>query len=246
MPVSKENSSMMIKQTFFALSMLLAAIFLQGCAGNVVMPINPKDRAELRTTPVIHVVHYEPSLFNLMTPKDAGGSGLLFGLVSDATDSSTLPSGAELMRAFSLTPASIALENDVASELKSEGGLSNVQVDPNALKLPVPENTKVYHSEFTSGLVLDIEANYGAGYQLVHWKTYNFGIVGKARLIRVADGKVLWKDMCNVSGHSDDSLTLDVSQFEANNGARLKKLTMQAADTCSRVLVKNLLGKGGV
>lgn len=245
MPGSKENCLTMIRMPVYLLSMVMAALFLQGCSGNLVMPITPEDRASLHTAPVIHVVHYEPSLFNIMTPKDAGGSGLFFGLVSDATDSTTLPSGVEMMRAFSLSPASVALENDVASKLKNEAGLSNVQVDPQSLKLPVLEDTKVYRSKYSSGLVLDIEADYGANYQVVHWKTYNFGIYGKARLIRVADGKVLWKDTCNINGHSDDSLTLDVSQFEANNGARLKKLTKLAADTCSRVLVKNLLGKDG-
>lgn len=243
MPGISKTCISLINRIFCLLFLLMGGLWLQGCASNVA--ISAKDRAALHTASVIHVVHYEPSTFNLMTPKTAGGTGLIFGMVSDATDSTTLPSGGELMKAFSLTPAVTALEQDLLASLKSEGGLSNLQVDSQPLKLPLPDKTSIYHSKFSSGLVLELAADYGANYELMHWKTYNFGIFGRARLIRVADGKVLWKDTCNVSGHSDDSLVMGVSQFEANNGARLKKLTLLSAEKCSHILADKLLGKTG-
>lgn len=236
--VSTRNTSK-IYRFFYVLIFVLSLSMLQGCASNVA--ISAKDREALHTASVIHVVRYEPSIFNLMTTKTVGGTNL----ISDLSKSTNLPSGAELMKAYSLTPAVVALEHDMVATLKSKGGLSNLKISPNPLRLPLPKKTSIYQSKYSSGLVLELDANYGAGYQLMHWATYNFGIAGTARLVRIADGKVLWKDRCNVSGHSDDSLVLSSSQFEANNGARLKKLTLLSAKKCSRVLADSLLGISG-
>lgn len=222
--------------TSFAVVSALLAI-LQGCAGANIA-ISPEDRASLRNAPVIHVVQYQSPALDLMTPRSVAGGGL----ITSMTGSAELPSGASLQRAFGLPDAASALTGQFVQKLTTEGRLANLRAEPKPLPLPFNEDASHYRGKFPNGLVLEIYALHGAGYQVMHWQTYNFGLFGKARLIRVADGKVLWQDMCSVSGQNDDALTLDVTEFEANNGARLKQLIPLSADRCSRVLTDKLLG----
>jgi hypothetical protein len=77
-------------------------------------------------------------------------------------------------------------------------------------------------------------------------KTYTYFMYARARLIRVSDGKVLWADGCNLQAFGDDAAKrqLDVTEFEANNGARLKEVTSYSNERCSRMLADKLLAKG--
>ena len=218
-----------------ALAALLA--FLQGCAP-VNVAISPEDRSSLRTAPVIYVVQYEDPTMQLMTPTGVAGTGL----ITSMTGSGQLPRGSELQRAYGLPDAVSVLTRDFVQKLTTEGRLSNLRVVPERLPLPIDEEVARYRGKYAGGLVLEIYGQMGAGYKAVRWQTYNFGMFGRARLIRAADGKVLWKEICNVGGHNDDALTLDVTEFEANNAARLKQLIPMSADRCSRVLTDKLLG----
>jgi hypothetical protein len=215
----------------------LAAI-LQGCA-TAAINLSAEDRASLKNAPAIYIVRYHSVPFDVMTPKSAVGAGL----VASMTKSSELPSGFELERAFGLPEASSEIANHFARKLASEGQLANLRVVSKPMLLPFKEEVSHYGSKYAGGLVLEIYAMHSAGYQVMHWQTYNFGTWAKVRLIRVTDNKVLWKDMCSVSGQSDDALTLNVTEFEANNGARLKHLSLLGADRCSRILTEKFLGK---
>lgn len=230
------SQSCTVNQSFAFLAALVA--ILQGCAGAPVN-ISSEDRANLKSAPAIYVVRYQSVPLDLMTPKSAVGGGLLASM----TGSSELPSGLELQRAYNLPDASSELTNQFVRKLTSEGRLTNLRIEPKPLPLPFKEDVSHYRSKYMGGLVLEIFAMHSAGYQTMHWQTYNFGSFGKVRLIRVVDNKVLWKDMCSVGGFNDDDLTLDVKEFEANNGARLKQLIPLSADRCSRILTDKLLGK---
>ena len=231
------NSQSCAVNPLFAFLAVLAAV-LQGCASTNIN-ISPEDRANLRNAPAIHVVRYQSPAMNLMTPKSVAGAGLLASM----TGSSELPSGVELQRAYGLPEASSELTNHFVRKLTAAGRLANLRVEPKPLPLPLNEDVSHYRGRYAGGLVLEIYALQGANYQATRWQTYNFGMVGNVRLIRVADGRVLWKDYCNVNGLSDDALTLNVKEFEANNGARLKQLIPLSADRCSRILTDKLLGK---
>jgi hypothetical protein len=80
----------------------------------------------------------------------------------------------------------------------------------------------------------------------MNWKTYTYNLQGRARLIRVTDGKVLWFDVCNLHSFADDAgkRQFDVSEFEANNGARLKEVFYYGNERCSRILADKILAKG--
>lgn len=225
---------------------MLALVFtavaaLHGCASQIVN-ISPEDRAAIKSAPAVYVVRYTSPPLSLMTPKDAAPGGLLSAVIVSKTESGELPSGAELERAYKLPSSSEEITNRFVQKLKTEGGLANLRVEPKPLPLPFEEDVARYR-KYAGGLVLEINANSAAGYQAMNWKTYNFNTYGRVRLIRPADGKVLWLDTCAAAGFNDPGFTLDVSEFEANNGARLKQLIQLSGERCSRILTDKLLGK---
>ncbi|MGE5241670.1 MAG: hypothetical protein ACM3NI_08490 [Bacteroidota bacterium] len=223
------------------LSAFLATVAaLQGCATTQnVVPMSPDDRAALKQASVIHVVHCASPAMNLMTPASVAGGGL----ITSATGSTELPSGAELERGYSLPNPAGELSGKLVQRLKAEGRMTNLRVEPRLPQLPAQLDASSYRGKYPDGLVLEVTVPYhGAAYKVVNWKTYTYGMFAKARLIRAADAKVLWSDVC-VTDDKNDAYRLDVSQFEANNGAHLKQLFHHASDQCSQVLADKFLGK---
>lgn len=221
-------------------SFVAAAAVLPGCATTQnVVPMSPGDRAALKQESVIHVVYSLSPAMNLMTPASVAGGGL----ITSATGSTELPSGAELERGYSLPNPAGELSGKLVQRLKTEGRMTNLRTEPPLPQLPAQLDASSYHGKYPDGLVLEVTVPYhGAAYKVVNWKTYTYGMFAKARLIRVADAKVLWSDSC-ITNDKNDAYKLDVSQFEANNGARLKQLFHHAEDQCGQVLADKFLGK---
>lgn len=227
------------------LGLLLATVLtLAACATNPGVAMSPEDRNALKSAPVVYVVRYAPGYMNMMTPNTAVGTGgLLASSIKRSTGSTELPTWRELERTYALPDAAEELSSQLVQKLKAEGAL-NLRVEPKALPLPASEEASAYRGKYANGLLLELTVpGRSAMYGPMSWKTYYYGLHGKARLIRLADSKVLWADTCNIGDRSDAALTFDVSEFEANNGARLKQMIRYSSDRCSRVLADKLLGK---
>jgi len=209
---------------------------LQGCATPQAMPMSPDDRAALKQEPIIHVVHSDSPALQITTPARVAG----VGLITAATGSTGLPSGAELERAYSLQDAAGELSEKLVHKLQNEHSMRNLRVEPALPQLPDDLHAASYRGKYPSDLVLEVTVlNQSAWYGVVSWRTYEYGMLAKARLIRVADAKIIWADTC-VTNNGDD-YKLNVSDFEANDGARLKQVFHLATDQCSQALAQNLL-----
>lgn len=210
---------------------------LQGCATPPqAIPMSPDDRAALKQEPVIHVVHGASPALQITTPASVAGGGL----ITAATGSTELPSGAELERTYSLQDAAGELGEKLVQKLRNEGSMRNLHVEPALPQLPADLPAASYRGKYPSGLVLEVTVpHHSAWYGAVSWRTYKYGMSAKAQLIRVADAKVIWSDTC-VTNNGDD-YELNISDFQANNGARLKQVFHLATDQCSQALAQNLL-----
>lgn len=215
---------------------LAALAALQGCATPQAIPMSADDRAATRQAPVIHVVHGTSPALNITTPTSVAGASL----ITAGTGSTQLPSGAELERAYSLQDAAGELSEKLVQRLQHEGALGNLHVESPLPQLPSDLHAGSYRSKYPNGLVLEVTVpNQSAWYGAISWRTYKYGMLAKARLIRVADAKVIWADTCVTS--NNDDYELNIGDFEANNGARLKQLFHLATDQCSQVLAQNFL-----
>lgn len=227
-------------------AVLLAAGALQGCGSNQVK-MSAEDSAALRQASAIRVVRYRSPAMNITAPKDAPGLGFLgSALVGSGTASGEIPAGHSLASAYGLSDPADEVGRRLAEKLRAEGGLANLRTEPKLLARPLVEEPAHYRSAYKDGLVLEISVeNHGASYGAVNWKTYTYFLAGRARLIRMSDGKVLWLDACNIHAFADDAAKrqLDVTEFEKNNAARLKEVLSYTNERCSRVLADKLLGK---
>lgn len=217
-----------------------ASAYLQACGTPAQVRMESATRDTVTSASQIDVVHYAtPSLF-LQTPKEAAGAGLLTAM----TGSNELPSGAEIERTYGLPDAAEEIAGKLTTRLQSDGGLKNLHAG-SALPLPWAEDPSHYRGQAGAPFVLEISIQqHSAGYQVLHWKTYYYWLVARARLVRVADTKVLWSNICWVGGPRSDTMTLDVSQFEANNAARLKELYHEGDEQCAKSLAETFLASG--
>ena len=226
---------------------LAGAVLLAGCAGSQVAPMNAESSAALRQAPLVQVVRYVSPGMNITIPKNASGLGPLGRVaVESGTGTGELRTGDSLARAYKLPDPADDVARRLVDKLKAEGGLTNLRVEPKLAGRPLAEDPAHYRAKYPNGVVLELSVeNQGASYGAMNWKTYTYFMYGKARLIRVADGKVLWSDTCNLHAFGDDATKrqLDVTEFEANNGARLKAVTSYSNERCSRMLADKILGK---
>jgi len=228
-------------------TLLLAAALLLGCAGCQIIPMNADSSAALREAQVVQVVRYHSAPINITNPKDAPGLGpLSVVVVGSVAGSGELPTGDALARVFKLPDPGDEVARRLVEKLKAEGRLGNLRLEPNPLPRPLPEDASQYRARYPSGLVLELSIDtQGASYAPTNWRTYTYYMAGRARLIRVSDGKVLWLDTCNIHAFAEDAAKrqLDVSEFEANNGAKLKEITSYSNERCSRILADKILAK---
>ena len=125
---------------------------LQGCATPQAIPMSPDDRAALKPEPVIHVVHGASPALQITTPASVAGGGL----ITAATGSTGLPSGAELDRSYSLQDAAGELGEKLVQKLRNEGSMRNLHVEPALPQLPTDLHAASYRGKYPSGLVLEV------------------------------------------------------------------------------------------
>jgi hypothetical protein len=220
--------------------LILALITLGACASPYVN-LTELDRSAIRKVPVINVVRYVSPAPYIQTPSSVAG----FGLITSATDSQKLPGGGQLVSKYQYPEPTQLVASRVAEQLRTQGRLNNVLLVTTAEPLPVKDDFAQYRSRFTSGIILEI--NMAGGYMMsylpVNWKTYQFAGFGiRARMIDPKDGRILWSGYCDIGREPNTKLTLDITEFEANNGARAKEVIQNASRICGDHLVSQILG----
>lgn len=123
--------------------------------------------------------------------------------------------------------ASLPEHIDVTRAAQSQELLSNDAV----------ENLR---KKFDGGVVLDFKTESGGLISAPLSSLYQTPYAVRARLVRLADGRVLWQGYCNRDG-ADSRASFD--EFTANSGALLKKKLGETAETCGKELVSQFLGK---
>lgn len=218
----------------------LVLISLGACAGSNVK-LSEQDRSGIRKAPVINVVRYVSPGLSIQTPAQVAGKGL----IASSTGSENLPTGAELARKYAYPEPTLLVATRVAEQLRTRGRLTSVSLASTAEPLPVRDELTQYRSRYTTGLVLEISmpVGYMMSYQPFNWETYQFTPFGiRARIIDPKDGRILWQNSCNISKEPNTKFTIDVTEFEANNGARAKDVIQTASRVCADQLLTDILG----
>ena len=203
-----------------------------------------REQADLRplleAAPAISFVYFRaPSMF-LMTPSQAAPGG---GLITAATHSQQLPSGAEMEKAFAIPDASGEIAAQLAARLTTAAIASKLHAEDHPHGRSWSDDPAAYRGETQDPFVLELVVDRkAANYLPLKWRTYYYGLSVRLRLIDVAQSKVVWEHRCNQSGLHGDAYKLKVEEFEANGGARLKEVTRAANDFCAHELGELLSG----
>ena len=216
--------------------MLVAA----GCSPAFV-PIDREEMARLKSEPEIRVVTYQPPRFLFQMPSGpfgAGASGMFNpaiggfagGINSDprsqvyAIDSPLEDPATQVKNVFI---KGVANQLDVARLVQTGEPLSD-------------DDAQALQKKFGGGIVLDFKTDtWGvlsgpmitAPYQLVY--------MGRSRLLRLSDGRVLWQAQCRYDGRN---LEANLDQFKVNSTPVLKEKFAEAAENCAKQLLAQFLG----
>jgi hypothetical protein len=192
-----------------------------------------KIRSLLETAPAVSFVHYHAPPMFVTTPAQAAGGGL----ISAATHSEQLPSGPEIEKAFAIPDAGSEIAAQLAARLTSATFASRLHAEEHPHARAWRDDATAYKSETQDPLVLELVVDRrSAAYLPLKWKTYYYSLSLRLRLIDLTQSKVVWEHRCNPSGLRSDTYRLNVDEFEANGGARLKQVEQAANDFCAREL----------
>ncbi len=209
------------------LALLAVLPLLAGCAATPIR-IDQAERARLATVPVVQTVRYEPESFVVTTAGKA-----MFGLVGTGLAASA---GTELRLTLGLDDPARAVQTRFLEVVSRDLGVKNVRAarapagnkdDPSALKATIG-----------SGVVFDFRTtSWTIVYHPKDFGRYRTVYAGRARLVRVDDGKVLWQGLCSKRSDDDPATSPTYDELTANKGALLKATFAKNAALCADDLV---------
>ena len=216
----------------------LTVLFL-GCAtGGGVAP-NRNEISKLKGSAEVRAITYTPAPFVLMSAgKVAAGS--LFGIVGGAVAGNSMTkAGQELIATYGVTDPAIDVRERLAQTLANDFGLQ-----PTPDTAPATDSVAELKARFRDGAVLDTRT---MGWQLIYypadWGHHYLIYGGRARLLRLSDGKVLWEGKCFRKLPDAKGSRRTVDEYRANNGELLKQRMGQATSGCAEELIAHLGGR---
>ncbi len=206
-----------------------------GCAPSPVR-LEPAVRARLKDEPAIHQVQYPPAVIRVRTRLgDAVRSLNPYGGV--APDSSHPSPG--LTRESALVDPAGRLGEQFLAAVTPRLGLDNLRAVPHVLDNDEPEAIRAV---IPAGLVLDFRTMaWLVRYDPNRFSSYFVAYVGRARLIRMDGGQVLWQAMCRAPYPKEAGPTLD--ELKAYGGTLLRWKSEEQADRCAAELVEQFFGQ---
>ncbi|MEK6374270.1 MAG: hypothetical protein AABO58_16405 [Acidobacteriota bacterium] len=221
----------------------LLLVLLIGCASGGGIAPNRGEISKLKDSgSAVRAITYTPAPFVLMSAgKVAAGS--LFGIVGGAVAGNSMQkAGQEMIAAYAVEDPAVAVRDRVAGTLASEFGL-----EPAADTAPASDALPDLKGRFGDGTVLDTRT---LGWQLIYypsdWSHHYLIYAGRARLLRLSDGKVLWENRCFRKLPDPKGSRRTVDEYRANNGELLKQKVQEAGAGCAEELIAHLTGRPAV
>ena len=200
---------------------------LVGCAGSQVQALSADDSAAAKNFPGVRAVHYEAPALDLMTPG---------GVVLESLSLGSVPAK-DRARQYGIADPAVGIKERLAQALEREGGFKKIAITP----APLPREQA---TQTGSGITLDVmTVHWGVGYFPADWSRYQLGYGARARLVRLDDGRVLWKGTCNYGSGDKSGLRPTLAELSANNAAVLKQMIAEAQSDCEKRLVDQFFNR---
>lgn len=199
---------------------LASAALLGACAGPGTT-LNREDRNTLASHP-IHAVHHRAMRVFVI---DSTARTLFLPVPINVLE------GMSLQKEHKLEDPAPRVKERLVTVLHKDFGVTRVHSLPDS---PESDDYETLRAVYKSGVVLDVRTwnwgldNYRASYQ------------ARARLIRLADGAVLWQETCKAFVADRDKRAPSMQALLANSAELLKGKLRDAADGCAEELAGSL------
>jgi hypothetical protein len=225
------NSAMMTR-----LCGLGALVLLHGCATNVSMI--DADRRALKNAEA-------PILTLLFT--SLGSNGLMvvtYGAAMTGPGSAYLAArnGKEWAQEGNIAHPMGAVRDRVIANLRPDFGADRFKAVDMDLDISEEAPAKL-KARLGNGMVMDFTGTYQVIYHLSDFSRFHLDFRGRARLVRLDDGKILWVGNCHTDVEDPEASRPTIEELRANGAARLKGWLARGATECSKQLTDQLLGR---
>lgn len=228
-----ETNSMIIKNTYSTLSVIIIMSLLYGCAGQSVK-LTPQDRAQLIKLQGIKTYHQNAGWPTLKTPMGVLASDLTLGLSDDWS------AGQKLVNKFNIPDPGQRVKQNFLKQINAGTKAANFVNVKQALTHD-EGTTEALKAKYGKGVVLKFSSHiWQIWYYPFNWARYHMWYGSTAELIRLNDSRVLWSATCRADQDNKDTApTLD--ELTADNSTVFKRWVEAAADTCAKQFVYEFL-----
>lgn len=221
-----------IHYRLFTVGLLL---LLHGCATNVSMTESERNALKGASGPIQTLLY-----------TSLGSNGLMITTYSTAMAGpgagfAAIKNGKEWTQENNIPHPMISVRDRLVSKLKSDMGLYSFKHVETGVDIG-EESPEKLKARFGSGLVLDFTGTYQVIYYLSSMSSYHMYFNGRARLVRVDDGKIMWVGNCRTDVEDPDNKP-SIDELRANQAARLKQWLDRGATECTRQLTDQFFGR---
>lgn len=219
----------------FKLLCLAALGLMSGCATTV--SLNESERASLKSNAApIQTLLYTSLGSNGLAITTYGtamaGPGSVYVAVKN---------GKEWTQENNIPHPMVTVRNQLVGKLKSDLSVYNFKHLDATLDIG-EESPEKLKARLGNGLVMDFTGTYQVIYYLAAASKYHMYFNGRARLVRLDDGKVMWVGNCRTDIEDPDNKP-SIDDLRANQAARLKRWLDRGAAECGKQLTDQFFGR---
>ncbi len=211
---------------------------LHGCASQG-GPISNEDRASLANLNQVRVIYYGNHYPSVTTAAGVLLTEATLGLSAFGEDWTI---GQKMMKKYNVPNPARTIRDRFLRQIKGE---SNIKKFVGSNK---PESLKEWKIEklranYKSGVIIQVlPGTMQIWYYPANWARYHMRFSAWAQMVRVDDGKVLWKASCSAT-QKDKKNKPSMKDLTADNSTVLKVWVDNATKQCSEQLAKSFLAK---
>lgn len=216
----------------------ISVLLLNGCASQG-GPISDEDRASLANLNQVRVLYYGDIYPSLHTAGGVLAQEITVGLSTFGEDWTV---GQKMMKKYNVPNPTRTIRDRFLRQIKRE---SNIKKFVGSNK---PQNIKERKIEklkekYKTGVVLQVfPGQFQIWYYPTNWAKYQLWFSAWGQLVRLDDGKVLWKGSCSAY-QKDKKNAPSMKELTAESSTVLKNWVDTATRQCSDQLAKSFLTK---
>lgn len=214
---------------------LIVLALLHGCATNIAMTDAERTALKSANGPIQTLLY-----------ASLGSNGLAVTTYSTAMAGPgsvylAVKNGKEWTQEHNIPHPMLAVRDRLVGKLKSDLSVYSFKHLDTTLDIG-EESPEKLKARLGNGLVMDFTGTYQVIYYLAAASKFHMYFNGRARLVHLDDGKIMWVGNCRTDIEDPDNKP-SIDDLSANQAARLKQWLGRGAAECSKQLTDQFFGR---